>query len=170
MRRNTRPPRISSGLPMLSIFSGNVPGATSNFTSLLTSYVPLPVIAPVESNVVQFPPPVTSSVSSGLKVPEPVRVIFEPSFARADALPPAKRVPVVKSMLTRSQRILVSSAPVLALTASHREVSTTAIARNHFLSILMFVLLFCDSLELLSNPGTVPRGALLYPQQRLLCK
>jgi hypothetical protein len=41
-----------------------------------------------------------------------------------------------------SHRILVSSASVLALTTSHTEVSgRKAIARNHFVSILLFLLL-----------------------------
>jgi hypothetical protein len=35
-------------------------------------------------------------------VPDPVSVISEPSLARADALPPAERVPVEKSTLIMS--------------------------------------------------------------------
>src|SRR5262249_52435779 len=38
-------------------------------------------------------------------VPEPLSVIFEPSFARADAWPPAEIVPVAKLTLMMSQRI-----------------------------------------------------------------
>src|SRR5947209_5061312 len=123
MRRNTRPDRKSSGLPMLSCAIGNVPGARSNFTSLVALYVPLPVVAPFGSNVVQVPPPVTSSGSSGLKVPEPLRVIFEQaggagvqSLALADALPPAELVDVPKLTLIMSHRNLVSSRSPFAKT------------------------------------------------------
>ena len=89
---------------MLSMGSGAVPGATSNPTSSLTRYVPFPVDVPATSKVSHVPPPVTSSSSPTRNLPEPVRVIFEPSLASAEAIPPAERVPVAKSTLMMSHR------------------------------------------------------------------
>src|SRR6266852_9773533 len=98
---------------------GGVPGATTNLSSPVTWYVPLPVEAPPLANVCHVPPPVTSSGFPGFErnVPEPVSVIFEPSLARADATPPAVTGcgVTLKSTLMMSHRTFCSSVDASAL-------------------------------------------------------
>src|SRR5215471_13432893 len=78
------------------IVEGIDPGASSHRTSPLAWYVPVPIDAPLPSKVSHIPPPVTardvpSPPAGATKVPEPVSVIVELSFARADANPPASK-------------------------------------------------------------------------------
>ena len=76
-------------------------------------YVPLPVGAPVGSNVCQVPPPAKATPLNRVedpretKVPDPVRLIDEPSCANAESVPPALIVGglVLKLTLIMSQRI-----------------------------------------------------------------
>src|SRR5712692_8283714 len=62
---------------------------------------------PLALKVCHVPPPVTSCGFPGFErnVPDPVSVIFAPSLARAEAIPPAEAVPVAKLTLTMSHRM-----------------------------------------------------------------
>src|SRR6266545_2940145 len=64
------------------------------------------VRADAAAEVDHSPPLVTACASPGLsrKVPDPVSLIRDRSTAMADAFPPARASPVVKSMLGRSNR------------------------------------------------------------------
>src|ERR1700730_10885265 len=93
MRRIASPPRLSARVPSpMRSFALLVcaPGATSNRTSLVTRYVPLcSADSGGGATVCHVPPPVTSSLSPTVKVPDPVSVIVDLFCADADALPPA---------------------------------------------------------------------------------
>src|SRR6266849_2494163 len=132
MRRYASPARESATLPILSTSAGpGLPGATSNRTSRVTRYVPLPVRFPPLSRTSQVPPPVTSSESPTTKVPEPVRVILDISSASADERPPASTVGGVRLVKwIMSHRILVSSWSPLAIEKVNRGKSRTVIPRN----------------------------------------
>src|ERR671934_834979 len=93
------PARMSSGRPITSQINGGdgkTPGAGVQLSSSVTLNVPLPLkqpLAAVPGVIDHVPPPVTPPVqrfrTSG-KVPEPVMVIFAPSWAKADACPPPR--------------------------------------------------------------------------------
>src|SRR2546427_10826255 len=132
MRRTASPALVSAGLPMLSFGSGGVPGAGCHRTTPVTRYVPLPVTTLLASNVVQEPPPVGSPAcpSSTWNVPDPVTVIFEPSLALADAIPPAEAVPVLKSTLMMSQRTVASPDALATPPATDRATKAKAAAKT----------------------------------------
>src|SRR5262249_48863472 len=95
--------------------------------------VPDPVAAPLGANVIQAPPPFTSSPSPDSNLPLPLSVIFEPSFASAEAIPPEVNVGGLKLVnLTMSHRTVTSSA--LALETVNRG-NRTPITKNHRLFI-----------------------------------
>src|SRR5712691_7764461 len=119
---------------MLSCGSGGVPGATVKLTKLVTWYVPLAVGLPLLSKVCQVPPPVTSRLPkslAALKVPSPVSVIVEPSWAIADAIPPGFTVPVAKSTLMMSQRNFVPSARARVTNRALPSSINTSSTTNH---------------------------------------
>src|SRR5437867_8941765 len=96
------------GLPMLSAVAGNVPGAGSQRTRPVTTYVPAEL--PPAVTIVQVPRPVTASdfpprPAEATKVPVPVNVIVSPMLSCADAWPPGFTVgPAVRWMMSQRTR------------------------------------------------------------------
>src|SRR6266542_1017936 len=145
MRRIASPVlRVPS--PIKSIRGGGPPGskgARSHLTRPVTSYVPPPVdVVPSEANVCHVPPPVAAPdvpppPPGATKVPEPVSVICEPSFAFADAMPPGLAVNgATKLTLMMSQRTCWAWPMATELVdAIHN--SVTPIPKSHRFSILI---------------------------------
>jgi len=89
-----RQPGVSLGDVTDRVVEGTrkLAGAGTKRMSRVTRKFPMPVtVTPSAATVVQVPPPVTSS-SPTVKVPKPVTVISDPSWASADAVPPALTV------------------------------------------------------------------------------
>src|SRR5437773_12011721 len=91
MLSTASPAEKSPGLPMLSAAAGNVPGAGSQRTRPVTTYVPAEL--PPAVTIVQVPPPVTASdvfprPAGATEVAVPVNAIVAPVLGRAYAWPP----------------------------------------------------------------------------------
>src|SRR5438876_7262985 len=102
----------------------------------------------VPLNVSQVPPPVTSSGSSGLKVPEPVSLIDKllGFLAEAKATPPGLSVlgVVAGFMWMISQRTWSAAARATGSQtgiANNPAKVTMAVTKIHFVAIFMFLLL-----------------------------
>src|SRR6516162_4008113 len=93
---------------------------------------------PLGPNVVHIPPPVTCGFPGfKRKVPVPVKVTFDPSFASADPIPPAVIVGgLVNWVLIMSQRtvgwLARATPPVI-----HNDSDTTAISQKRRLPIFI---------------------------------
>src|SRR5713226_3931888 len=152
--RSTTSPVLGTPSSIKSIRAGPPPGgkgAGSHLTRPVTSYVPFTHTVPAGLHVFQVPPPVTAlfvpspDPPGATKVPEPVRVIVELSFACADAMPPAlvvsggTKVWLMISQRTCSAEPCTTGRPTIMHNNTAKD--TTAIPEIHFALIFMFVLL-----------------------------